>query len=390
MHKKPRRKRPPGALSALKGLIFRIHPSLARRIARRRSRPSAFRRPARSMMVQFATRKPVALALQGGGAHGAFTWGVLDRLLEDGRFICEAASGTSAGALNAVVLAAGLAEGGPERAREKLAELWQGIAEIGNYSPFKPSLLDPLAAAWNSDWAASTFLYEFVTKTLSPYQLNPLAYNPLSDLIARLVNFELVHKGRMKLFIAATNLHSGRQRIFTEKEMRTEVILASACLPALNQAVEIEGEYYWDGGFTANPAILPMVMGSDTPDIVIVQVTPAHEPEVPTTARGIQSRLNRIIFNAPLHREIQALAWMQDVVRADGGDGRLGKKLGGLRLHHIDGEEVMRALGTASALNADWSFIHHLFDQGRERAEGWLAQHGKRIGVATTAALLQA
>ncbi len=390
MHKRRNRKPPPGALPALRGRLARLLQTLARRVARRQARPPAFRRPARSMMVQFASRKPVGLALQGGGAHGAFTWGVLDRLLEDGRFVCEAASGTSAGALNAVVLAAGLAEGGPERAREKLQELWRGIAEIGNYSPFKPSLLDPLAAAWNSDWAASTFLYEFVTRTLSPYQLNPLAYNPLRDLIARIVDFDRLRAGRMKLFIAATNLHSGRQRIFTEKEMRTEVILASACLPALNQAVEIEGEYYWDGGFTANPAILPMVMGSDTPDIVIVQVTPAHEPEVPVTARGIQSRLNRIIFNAPLHREIQALAWMQEIVRADGGDGRLAKKLGGLRLHHIDGEEVMRPLGTASALNADWSLIFHLYGQGRARAEAWLERHGKRVGVAATAALLQA
>lgn len=377
-------------MSALKGMISRALAPLNRRVAKRRSRPAAFRRPARSMMVRFATRKPVGLALQGGGAHGAFTWGVLDKLLEDGHFICEAASGTSAGALNAVVMAAGLAEGGPDRAREKLEELWRGIAEIGSYSPFRPRLLDPLAAAWNSDWAASTFLYEFVTRTLSPYQLNPLAYNPLRDLIARIVDFDRLRAGRMKLFIAATNLHSGRQRIFTEAELRTEVILASACLPALNQAVEIEGEYYWDGGFTANPAILPMVMGCDTPDIVIVQVTPAHEPEVPTTARGIQSRLNRIIFNAPLHREIQALAWMQEIVRSDGGDGRLAKKLGGLRLHHIDGEEVMRPLGAASALNADWSLIHHLFVQGRERAGAWLTRHGKRVGETATADLLQA
>jgi len=390
MHKKRRPKGRKNKAPGIPAFLRRVLGPIGRSMARRRSRPAAFRRPARSMVVRFATRKPVALALQGGGAHGAFTWGVIDRILEDGRFVCEAASGTSAGALNAVVLAAGLAEGGAAKAREKLHELWQGIAHIGNYSPFSSSLLDPLATAWNADWAASTFLYEFVTKTLSPYQLNPLAYNPLRELIERLVDFERMRAGPMKLFIAATNLHSGRQRIFTAEEVRAEVIQASACLPSLNQAVEIEGEYYWDGGFTANPAILPMVMGCDTPDIVIVQVTPAHEPDVPVTARGIQSRLNRIMFNAPLHREIQALAWMQDIVRADGGDGRLSRKLGGLRLHHIDGEDIMRPLGTASALNADWALIHHLFVQGRERAGGWLERHGKRVGLSSTAALLQA
>jgi NTE family protein len=371
-------------LKALLGLALR---PFKRRVPRQGGQFS-FRFAGQAVPIGNNARRRIGLALQGGGAHGAFTWGVIDRLLEDERFEIESASGTSAGALNAVVLASGLAEGGPDKARERLRELWQGIADIGNFSPFRRNLLDPLAAAWNSDWAASTFLYEFVTRTLSPYQLNPLAFNPLRELVGRLVDFERLRASKFKLFVTATNLHTGRQRVFTAREITPEVILASACLPSLNQAVEIEGQYYWDGGFTANPAILPMVMGCDSHDIVVVQVTPAREPEVPVTARDIQGRLNRIMFNAPLHREMQALAWMQDVLRGEGtGRGSSARRLKGLRLHHIDGEEIMRPMGTASALNADGAMVSHLYEQGRARATDWLAKNGHRVGIESTAAL---
>lgn len=333
-------------------------------------------------------QKAVALALQGGGVHGAFTWGVLDRILEEGVLHIEAVSGTSAGALNATVLASGLAEGGRERARERLHELWEGIAAIGNLSPFRPGPLDSLTSSWNNDWTAGTFALEFLTKMLSPYQLNPFAINPLRQLIARLVDFERLRASPTKLFVSATNVRTGRPRIFTTGEMSADVVLASACLPSLNQAVEIEGEHYWDGGFTANPALLPIVAQCESNDIVIVQITPAREPEVPMTARDIQGRVSRIVFNAPLHRELETIAWMKETGIASGnGNGAFAQKLKHLRLHHINGSEVMRPLGTASALHAEWPMIAHLHEQGSARAAEWLSNDGARIGVESTAVM---
>jgi len=332
-------------------------------------------------------QKPVALALQGGGVHGAYTWGVLDRILEDGVLQIEAVSGTSAGALNAAALASGLAEGGGTRARERLQELWEGIAAIGNLSPFRPGPLDSLTAPWNSDWAPGTFALEFLTKLLSPYQLNPFAINPLRQLIARIVDFERLKASPIKLFVSATNLRTGRPRIFTTSEMSADAILASACLPSLSQAVEIEGDHYWDGGFTANPALLPLVAECESHDIVIVQITPALEPDVPMTARDIQGRVNRIVFNAPLHRELETIAWMKETGGNGNGNGGLMQKLEHLRLHHINGTEVMRPLGAASALHAEWPMIARLHEQGSAKAAEWLSREGTRVGIESTAVL---
>lgn len=338
-------------------------------------------------LVHRMAQKPVALALQGGGVHGAYTWGVLDRILEDGVLQIEAVSGTSAGALNAAALASGLAEGGGTRARERLQELWEGIAAIGNLSPFRPGPLDSLTAPWNSDWAPGTFALEFLTKMLSPYQLNPFAINPLRQLIARIVDFERLKASPIKLFVSATNLRTGRPRIFTTSEMSADAILASACLPSLSQAVEIEGDHYWDGGFTANPALMPLVAECESHDIVIVQITPALEPDVPMTARDIQGRVNRIVFNAPLHRELETIAWMKETGGNGNGNGGLMQKLEHLRLHHINGTEVMRPLGAASALHAEWPMIARLHEQGSAKAAEWLSREGTRVGIESTAVL---
>lgn len=333
-------------------------------------------------------QKPVGLALQGGGVHGAYTWGVLDRILEEGVLHIEAVSGTSAGALNAVTLASGLAEGGRMKAQERLRELWEGIAVIGNLNPFRPGPIEQMTAPWNADWAPGTFALEFLTKMLSPYQLNPFAINPLRQLIERIVDFERLRASPIKLYISATNLRTGRPRMFTTHEMSADAVLASACLPSLHQAVEIDGEHYWDGGFTANPALLPLLAECESNDVVIVQITPALEPDIPTTARDIQGRVNRIVFNAPLHRELETIAWIKRMGGTNGdGNGALAQKLQRLRLHHINGTEAVRPLGTASALHADWSMIARLHEQGSEHAVEWLAREGARIGVESTAVL---
>jgi NTE family protein len=333
----------------------------------------------------------IAVALQGGGVHGAFTWGVLDRMLAEGQVEFEAASGASAGALNAVVLASGLAEGGPEQARLRLRELWEGVAAIGNLSPFRPAALDPLATAWNSDWAPGTFALEFLTRMLSPYQLNPFAINPLRQLVERIVDFERLRASPFKLFVSATNLRTGRARVFTTPDITADTILASACLPSLNQAVEIDGEHYWDGGFTANPPVLPLVSGCESPEILVVRITPTREADVPMTARDIQGRIHRIVFNASLHREIETIAWMRDAVGAESsGGGPLAERLRSVRIHHIDGDETFRPLGTASALHADWSLISHLFGEGDARAAAWLSGDAAQGGEIPTVAAIPA
>jgi len=379
--------RPRGAGSVLRALVDRAWEAITDLADRLRRQPAPETpAPARKAARAWTATKKVALALQGGGVHGAFTWGVLDRMLEDGRLDLEAASGTSAGALNAAVLASGLAEGGPDQARERLHELWEGIAAIGNLSPFRPTALDSLGANWNSDWAPGTFALEFLTRTLSPYQFNPFAINPLRQLIERIVDFERLRAGPTQLFITATNLRSGRPRVFRTAEMSADAVLASACLPSLNQPVEIDGEHYWDGGFTANPAILPLVSECESHDIVVVQITPAREPDIPMSARDIQGRVSRIVFNASLHRELETISWMREALGTNGtGGGPLAERLRRVRLHHIDGEEVLRPLGTASALHADWSLISHLRDHGRSRAADWLKRKGARIGFESTA-----
>ncbi len=365
------------------------------RIARRLPRKSPVRGlwgwlRARSRLLPVPGRHRVALALQGGGVHGALTWGILDRILENDRLEITAVSGTSAGALSAAALVSGLAEGGPEQARLRLRELWDGIAEIGSFSPFRPGLIDPLAPSWNSDWAAGTLMLEMLTRTLSPYQLNPLAINPLRQLIERVVDFELLRASPIKLFITATRVKTGRPRVFTTPEITADAILASACLPSFHQAIEIDGEFYWDGGFTANPAILPLISGSTASDIIVVQITPTQENEVPVTARDIQSRVNRIIFNAPLQREIETVAWMQTVLKDSGIYGNsFAQRVRDLRIHHVDGQEIIGPLGTASAIHADGALISHLYEQGRARADEWLGRFGGKIGIESTAELKQ-
>tara|TARA_R110002110_G_scaffold415612_2_gene651607 strand:- start:72792 stop:73835 length:1044 start_codon:yes stop_codon:yes gene_type:complete len=323
--------------------------------------------------------KRINLALQGGGAHGAYTWGVLDRLLEEPRIEIAAISGTSAGAMNAAVLAAGLSDDGAAGARSRLDSFWHEVAKLDRYSPIQRSLWDWFSGGYRLDHSPGLALVETLSRTFSPYQVNPLNFNPLRDIIEDLVDFDLVrHASRVKLFISATNVSSGRARIFENRELSIEVLLASACLPHVFQAVEIDGEHYWDGGYMGNPAIFPLIYGSDTRDVVIVQINPLERPGVPKTSREIQDRVNEISFNASLMHEMRAIHFVTRLVQTGAIDGDLYKHM---LVHMIESEEALSALGASTKLNADWDFLRMLKDIGRAAATRWLDGHFDKLGV---------
>jgi len=315
-----------------------------------------------------------ALALQGGGAHGAFTWGVLDRLLAEPHLAIAGISGTSAGAFNAAALASGYLSGGPEGAQKSLAELWRRVARLAPFSPSRITPLERLVAGWNADWMPVHIVFDLASRLLSPYQLNPLGLDPVRNILVELIDFEgLKGPQAIPLFIAATNIHDGGRRIFTNAELSPDVLIASACLPTIHHAVKLDDGYYWDGGFSANPPLLPLIDHCDSSEILLVHVNPMNEPDIPVTARGIHSRLNTIVFNGPLKRELEMISWLQQAIeRAGGKDSRLGRRLAQLKIRSIGADELMRRLGTASKLNPDWRFVTYLRDAGGEAAERWL------------------
>ena len=326
-----------------------------------------------------SNRKMVNLALQGGGAHGAFTWGVLDRLLEDGRVGLEGISGTSAGAMNAAVVVDGFLKGGPDGARQALHDFWRLISEASSFSPLRPTMFDQLRDDWNMDQSPSYIVFDLVTRLLSPYELNPFNLNPLRDILQATVDFEaLRHNETIQLFITATNVRSGKVRVFDTDEISVDVLLASACLPILFKAVEIDGESYWDGGYMGNPAIFPLVYNCDSRDVVIVQVNPLARIEVPVSARDILNRINEISFNSTLMREMRALATVSKFLR----DGALDEaRYKDIHIHVIEHEAEMRRLGTSSKMNADFEFLCYLRDLGRAAADRWLPFAWDDLGV---------
>ncbi|MGH2373115.1 MAG: patatin-like phospholipase family protein, partial [bacterium] len=252
--------------------------------------------------------KPINLALQGGGAHGAFTWGVLDTLLEDERIEIEAISGTSAGAMNAAVLADGMMEGGCEGGRRALEEFWSAVSRAALGSPLKRSVWDMMTGNWNLDFSPSYLFLDQLSRLASPYQTNPLNLNPLRDLVLRQVNFERLRRcDCIKLFISATSVRTGKVKVFKHAELSIDALMASACLPLLFQAVEIDGEAYWDGGYMGNPVLFPFFYRCRHPDVVIVQINPLEREDTPTTAPEIMDRVNEITFNSSLMSEFRAI-----------------------------------------------------------------------------------
>ena len=326
--------------------------------------------------------KTIELALQGGGSHGAFTWGVLDRLLEDERIDIEGICGTSAGAMNAVVVADGLDRGGKEGAREALYRFWRAVSRAARVSPMQRTPLDRLLGRWTLDTSPGYILFDLMSRLMSPYDLNPFDINPLRDLIEAHIDFEHVrHAQGIKLFVAATNVRTGKQKIFRRPEMTADMVLASACLPFIYKAVEIDGEAYWDGGYMGNPALFPLVEECGARDLVIVQINPIVREEVPHKAADILNRINEITFNASLIKEIRAIALLKKLIEAENlEDERYKDAL----FHRISADAELKSLSVSSKLNAEWAFLQHLHDVGYRTASAWLDEHYKAIGQQST------
>jgi NTE family protein len=330
--------------------------------------------------VAIADQKVVNLALQGGGSHGAFTWGALDRLLEEPRLSFEGISATSAGAVNAVLLADGLAAGGREQAKNALRSYWKKVSELAARGIFMPSPLDKVNPAFGLEHSPGYLFMESLTYFASPYQVNPFGYNPLRDLLAETIDFQrLRQQTAVKLFLSATNVETAKVKIFEGKELEVEHVLASACLPLMMQAVRIDGNYYWDGSFTGNPALFPLLFNCDSPDMIMIHITPADRPGVPTTSPSIMNRMQEISFNTSLIREMRTIAYVTTLIDAGKVDG--GKRV---LVHLIEAEDLIRKLSWSSRLNGDWNFLTYLYQMGRARAEKWLNANFDRIGTEST------
>jgi NTE family protein len=327
---------------------------------------------------------PVSLALQGGGAHGAFTWGVLDRLLDEPELAIDGISGTSAGAINACVLAQGLLEDGAAGAKAELAAFWRRVSDLGavGFNPYQTTPLQSLTRAWNLDWSPVGLWLDTLALFVSPYQLNPLDHNPLRELLRERLDFERLRgPGAVKLFICATNLKTNQMKLFGNAELSVEALLASACLPQLNRAVEVAGEFYWDGGFIGNPVLKPLLRECQAVDIVLIQLNPTDRAELPISARDILDRLNEVTMNAALMRELDGIATINKLLAA----GQLEHpRYEMIHLHRIADPEVMAALGMRSKNNTAWPFLTYLRDAGRAAAEGWLERHRHQLGREST------
>jgi NTE family protein len=325
--------------------------------------------------------KTVALALQGGGAHGAFTWGVLDALLEDGRLAIEAISGASAGAMNAVVLADGWTRGGADGARAHLERFWTGVSLDGNLADGQRQVFDQLLNCWSPQGSPFGAWLNLWSSALSPYDANPFDINPLRDVLAGLVDFERLHGADVMLYVAATNVWTGKIRLFETAELKAEHLMASACLPTVFKAVEIDGEPYWDGGYMGNPALYPLFYTPKAADIVLVQINPVERRETPRAAQEIHSRLNEITFNGGLLRELRAIDFVNRLID----EGKLlPSEYKRVLMHRIDGGTKIDAYTAASRMNAELSFFRELRDLGRATAKDWLGAHYDAIGREAT------
>jgi len=312
--------------------------------------------------------RKINLALQGGGSHGAFTWGVLDRLLEDARVEVDGITGASAGAMNAVVYADGLLDGGVEGAKKALHDFWKSISQTPSVGALKvPSLMEFAGAG-----------FDLMSRMFSPYQTNPFNINPLRDMLNAQIDFERLRQhSPVKLFICATNVKTGRIKVFENGELSCDALLASACLPFVFQAVDVGGEHYWDGGYMGNPPLFPLYYETDTRDIMIVQINPIERDDVPDTSQEIIDRLNEISFNTPLMLELRSIDFVNRLLKEERVDPTKYKRL---HIHAIDAENKMRAFGASSKSNTDWTFLQSLHKIGRAAADKWLEDNFDAIG----------
>lgn len=323
---------------------------------------------------------PIDLALQGGGSHGAFTWGVLERLLEEEGLRIDGISGTSAGAMNATVLAHGYMEGGADGARVALERFWREVSKAAAFSPFQRSPLDVLLGRWSLSSSPFYLGMDMMSRMFSPYDLNPGGTNPLRRILADMVDFPRLADCPIQLFVTATNVRTGRGRVFRNAELTGEVLLASACLPTMFQAIEIDGDAYWDGGYAGNPTMTPLVNECAASDTILVQINPIERLGTPRTAREILNRLNEVSFNAVLLKELRLIALLRRV--ADPGQEE-GASWARMRIHRI-ASDVLSELDSSSKLNAQWDFLLKLRNEGRRAAETFLKSHGADVGKRST------
>jgi NTE family protein len=335
-------------------------------------------------VTQRVTRR-INLALQGGGTHGAFTWGALDRLLEDDRVEFDGLSGTSAGAINGAILALGLLEGGREGARAALDRFWRVLGAKFAVSPLRAHPMEKALWGWDMTYSLAYNAFDTMTRVLSPYQLNPFSmeFNPLRKALEESLDLARLRedKSAMRMFISATNVRTGKPKIFRREEITVDALLASACLPNVFKAVEIDGESYWDGGYLGNPALWPLYHERMAADIVLVQLNPLLRPELPTSTSDIMNRLNEISFNASLMSEMRAIDFVQRMLEA----GRLEQpRYRRIFLHTIEDEERMRAFKLSTKFNGEWDFLCTLRDYGRDAADRFLRESFDKVGREST------
>ncbi len=344
------------------------------------------RRAAVRARVAAGGKKKINLALQGGGAHGAFTWGVLDQILDDGRLAIEGISGASAGAVNAVMLADGLARGGPEEAKKRLADFWRAASLGGDLPPLQRAVVERLFSFLPLEGSPMAAWLDALARYLSPYDLNPLNINPLKELIERFVDFAAVRDcTQLALFVSATNVHTGRLRIFSREKITADVIMASACLPFLFHAVEIDGEPYWDGGYLANPAIFPFFSSTESEDVLLVQINPLERHAVPTSRKDIMNRINEITFNSSLMSEFRAIEFVDRLID----QGKLVRGTGSgqyrrMNVHRIVLDRMGRHLNADTKLSNDYDFFEALRASGRRAAHRFLEAHFDDLGRRST------
>lgn len=330
--------------------------------------------------------KRVNLALQGGGAHGAFGWGVLDYLLEDGRIAFDGVSATSAGAMNAAVMAYGMSQGGPDLAREKLESFWRAVSRAGGLLSIGtgPALDQFKDAADAASWAGFAWL-DAMTRASTPYDFNPFNLNPLRDILEDLVDFDALRAcPHTNLFVCATNVRTGKAKIFKTRNINSDVVLASACLPLLYQAVEIDGEHYWDGGFMGNPSLWPLFYSAESRDIVVVHLNPMERPALPVRPAEIANRINEISFNSSLLKEMRAIAFVQRLISQDMLRDEHKHRYRHVLFHSIRCDKSLRDLSVASKYNTNWAFLQDLRDRGREVARNWLDASWSAINERST------
>ncbi|MFT0891626.1 patatin-like phospholipase family protein [Pseudochelatococcus sp. G4_1912] len=327
----------------------------------------------------------IDLAFQGGGSHGAFTWGVVERFLDDPTLKIESITGTSAGAMNAAVLAYGFTLNGVEGAKAALEKFWRQVSDAARFSPMQRAPLDVMFGNWTLDNSPGYVFYDLASRLFSPYDINPSNLNPLRDVLEESIDFERLQQSPIKLFITATNVRTGLPRVFRNAELNADALLASACLPLVHQAVEIDGDAYWDGGFSGNPLLTPIIRESNARDTILVQINPIERPGVPKTARDILNRLNEIAFNASLKKELRGIAMFQKLLRDEGHLEHVEwvEEWADMRIHRIS-TPMMVELGASSKLNAEWEFLTLLREEGRLQADNFLRDHRQDLGVRPT------